>query len=70
MFNRYILRCRVVCLEMKISEKQIMSLMTIARTYAESLREKGLVGEIQSYQVLQLLDRINSQQSEELKDVE
>lgn len=55
---------------MIISEKQIMQLITIARTYAEKLREEGMVGEIHSYQVLELIDRINSQQLDELKEVE
>lgn len=47
-----------------------MQLLNIARTYAEALRSHGMVGEIQSYQVLQLIDRINRQQSTELKDIE
>lgn len=54
---------------MIISEKQIMNLLTIARTYAENLRQQGMVGEINSYKVMQLIDQINTQQSEKLREV-
>lgn len=55
---------------MKISEKQIMQLITIARSFAEMLKAEGMAGEVPSYTVIQLLDKINNQQSEELKEID
>ena len=61
---------------MLISEKQIMSLITIADEYIKTimkLKEYGIsnqYGDDQVKAVSYLLDKINSQQSEDLKEIE
>ena len=54
---------------MIISNKQIMQLMTIARTYAENLNiTDNMMMKVQSIPIIQLLSNINNQQSDELQD--
>lgn len=53
---------------MKISDKQIMQLIQIARLCEETLRQNGMMGEIQSYKIQHVIDGIVNQQSEELKE--
>ena len=56
---------------MIISEKQIMQLMTIARTRCEELlNSKDMMTQINGEQIKQLLSNIVNQQSEELKEIQ
>jgi hypothetical protein len=56
---------------MIISEKQIMQLLTVARTYAEELvNNDDMMGNVRGTQLLMFIDRITNQQSDELKVIE
>jgi hypothetical protein len=56
---------------MIISEKQIMQLITIARSLTELLNTSGdMMNQVRATQINYFLDKINNQQSEELKVIE
>ena len=54
---------------MIISEKQIMQLLTVARTHAEYLTtHEDMMNNVRGTQLLMFIDRITNQQSDELRD--
>lgn len=54
---------------MKISEKQILQLINLARAYSEKLKSEGIWGQTSAHAVDIILLEIQDQQSEELREV-
>ena len=54
---------------MIISEKQIMQLIMIARGYIEELNKQDMVQQVKAFKLIQIIEQIMNQQSEELKEI-
>jgi len=55
---------------MIISEKQIMQLIMIARNYIEELNKQNMIQQVKAVKIIQIVEEIMNQQSEELKVIE
>lgn len=55
---------------MIISEKQVMQLIMIARSYIEDLNKQDMMPQVKAIKLIQIIEQIMNQQSDELREIE